>query len=122
MKLTDIPLSPPGGFSHPFGPLGQTNNAAAPSQFTNFLSSVIGVMTIIAAIWFTFIFISGGIGIISSGEDKGALENARKRITTGIIGLFVVVAAVFVINLIGNLLGFGSILNPIDLINQVKPR
>jgi ABC-type transport system involved in multi-copper enzyme maturation permease subunit len=80
--------------------------------FTDFLSKVIGVLTIIAIIWFIFTFILGAIGIISSGGDKAALESAKKKITTGLVGLVVVVIAVFVIDLVGYFLGFSvSLLN-----------
>jgi hypothetical protein len=75
-------------------------------------------MTIIAAIWFTFTFIIGAIGIIASGGDKTALEGARKKIASGLIGLVIVVAAIFIIELIGWLIGFDLILNPAEFLNQ----
>ncbi len=109
IKLYD----PDKGFLKGFGKLGL--ETASPTEgisiFTQFVSSVIGLMTIIAIIWFVFKFISGAIGIISSGGDKASLENARKNITTGIIGLVVVIAALFVIDLVGALIGIPDILN-----------
>lgn len=87
-------------------------NGSAITIFTNFMSKVIGILTVIAIIWFIFTFITGAIGIISSGGDKAALESAQKKITTGLIGLVVVIIAVFAIDLVGYLLGFSvSILN-----------
>lgn len=102
----DIPLAPSGGFQG-IGPLGLQGKSAseAPSLFNTALSTVIGVMTIVAFIWFTFQFIIGAIRIITSGGDKAALEGARKQITTGLIGLVVVVAAIFILDLIGSLIG-----------------
>ena len=44
-------------------------------------------------------------------EAKAALEEARKRITTGLIGLIVVVAGIFLVDLIGGFLGL-DILQP----------
>ncbi len=114
--IAQIQLAPPGGFSG-FGKLG--SGVDAPTTFNKFLSSTIGVMTIIAIIWFIFVFIGGAIGIISSGGDKAALEAARKKITTGIVGIVVVIAAVFIIDLIGDLIGIPNILNPAELLNQV---
>lgn len=76
--------------------------------FTEIISTAIGLITIIAIIWFIFTFITGAIGIIASGGDKQALESAKKKITTGLIGLVVVIVAIFVFDLIGYLLGFGS--------------
>jgi len=109
---TSIPLGPKGGFRG-FGSLGLENMDASSALgvFTNFLSTTIGLMTIIAIIWFVFTFITGAIGIITSGGDKTALESARKKITTGIIGLVVVIAALFLIDLLGNLIGIKTILD-----------
>lgn len=107
-KLAQIKLSPDEGFTG-FGPLGKGGEEAI-STFTKFLSGTIGLMTIIAIIWFVFVLIAGAIGIISSGGDKAALETARKRITTGLVGLTVVIAALFIIDLIGFIIG-------IDILN-----
>lgn len=96
-----------------FGPLGLEGRDASGALgiFSNFISSAIGLMTIIAIIWFVFTFITGAISMIGAGGDKAAVENARKRITNGLIGLVVTIIAVFIINLIGYLLGFKNILD-----------
>jgi len=111
IKKIAIDLAPPGGFTGP----GDKGLLAAPSTgigiFTKFLSSAIGLMTIIAIIWFIFTFFIGAIGMITAGSDKQALESSRKKIVNGIIGLVVTLAAIFVIRLIGFLLGFDDILN-----------
>lgn len=104
-----------------FGPLGNPGNDGV-GIFSNFLSSAVGLMTIIAVIWFVFTFFIGAIGIISAGSDKQALESSRKKISTGIIGLVVTIAAVFIIDLLGYLLGFGEggILNLQSLFGQIQ--
>lgn len=108
---SSIPLAPSGGFKG-FGPLGNvTSSANALETFTKFLSSTIGIMTVVAIIWFVFIFITGAIAWMSAGGDKNKLETAQKRITTGIIGLAITVIAIFIIDLIGNLIGIKNILN-----------
>lgn len=106
LLAADTPIAPPGGFKG-FGPLGEPEGSGI-TTFSTFISNTIGIMTIIAIIWFVFTFITGAIGIIASGGDKGALETAKKKITSGLIGLVVVIAATFVIDLIGLLLGFDS--------------
>lgn len=107
--LSQIDIAPEGGFKG-FGKLGleEGESSGALGIFSNFISSAIGLMTIIAIIWFIFVFFMGAIQWITSGGDKTALEGARKRITTGIIGLVVTIAAIFVIDLIGRILGFGT--------------
>ena len=108
---SSIPLAPSGGFTG-FGPLGNiTSKEDAVSTFSKFISSAIGLMTIVAILWFIFVFIIGAIGIISAGGDKAALETAKKKITTGIIGFVVTIASIFVIKLIGYLIGIPDILN-----------
>lgn len=116
----DIPLSPDSGFKG-WGKLGLQGVDArtAPSIFNQFISAVIGILTVIAALWFIFVFISGAISMISSGGDKGALENARKRIFNALIGLAVIVASIFTIRLIGKILGFDIILNPASFVESI---
>ena len=118
---TDLQIAPDGGFTG-FGKLGLVGSTAAnaPATFTTFISSVIGVITIVAIIWFVFLFISGAISYMSSGGDKSAIETARKRIVNGVIGLVLVIIAIFVIKLIGYLLGVPDILNFISLFGLVS--
>jgi len=109
-NLLSIDLGPLRGF----GKLGlETDTVGSTSieVFSKFITTIIGIMTIVAIIWFVFIFITGAISWMSGGGDKNALEAAKKRITTGIIGLAVTVIAIFVIDLIGNLIGITDILN-----------
>ena len=103
------PLTGVGEIGNP----GTADNAA--KLFNNIISSIIGLITIIAGIWFVFLLITGAIGIMSAGGDKTALEGARRRITTGLIGLIVVVAGIFLVELIGILLGL-KILEPAEQI------
>lgn len=109
-----------GGVIQGIGPLGfQTGSPTnAPDLFTRIISSAIGIMTIVAGIWFIFVFITGAYGIISSGGEKGAYEAARKKMMTGLIGLVVVISTVFIIDFVGWIVGF-DILNITALINQI---
>lgn len=103
------------------GPLGLEGKSSSDALgiFSNFISVAIGLMTIIAIIWFTFVLITGAIAMISAGGDKAQVENARKRISTGLIGLVVVIAALFIIDLIGTLIGIPNILNISQLFGQI---
>lgn len=104
-----------------FGRLGLEGltEGAAPGIFTQVISVIIGVLTIVAGIYFIFAFLTGGIQYITSGGDKAAAEAARGRITNGIIGLVIVVVAVFIIDVIGNILGI-NILNPAEFISNLR--
>lgn len=105
------------------GPLGLegTLAGAGPSVFNAFLTSAIGLMTIIASIWFIFLMIIGAIGIMAAGGDKAAIETGRKRITTGIVGLVIVLAAIFIVGLIGYIFGLEYILDPGGYIEDLRP-
>lgn len=100
----------------PLGLEGAGDAGGAGGLFTKALSTIIGVMTVVAFIWFTFMVLIGAIRIIVSGGDKAQLEAARKQITTGIIGVIVVIAAIFIAQLVGTLLGVPDILNPTKLL------
>ena len=121
-KLADIPLYPSEGFRG-IGPLGLEGRRSFEGAliFNVFISSIIGLLTIIASIWFIFLLFTGAYGIMTAGGDKTAIETARKRITNGIVGFIIVIAAVFIIRFIGALLGLKDILNPAYLIDVISP-
>lgn len=113
------------GGNQGFGPWG--NIAAAGSGvaeaariFTFTLSRLIGILTVIAGIWFIFNFIAGALSFLSAGGSEEGIKKATARITQSLIGLVVVVAAYAIISLLGALLGF-EILNPQDIINKIGP-
>lgn len=120
MKLLAIDLFPPGGFKG-FGSLGLEHNPAvdAPTIFTKFLSSTIGLISIVAVLWFIFLLIAGGYGYMTAGGDKAKIEKAQKTIFNGLVGLAIVIFAIFVIKLIGSLIGIGPILSIPQLINLI---
>ena len=101
-----------------FGPLGNPEGSGI-NLFSRFISTTIGLMTIIGIIWFTFVLISGAIGMMGAGGDKQAMESARKRITSGLIGLVVVIAALFILDLVGTIFGIPNILNIGELFEQI---
>lgn len=107
------------------GPLGLQgqDGAAAPGRFNLFISGAIGLITAIAMIWFTFNFLIGALGIIMSEGDKNKLESAKNRITTGMIGLIVTIAGIFIIQAFGSLIGIGNfILSPTQIIDIIAPK
>ena len=81
-----IPVYPPGEKLEGEGPLGLEGKLSSEGIliFQKIISSAIGVITIIATIWFIVQFITGAVGIISSGGDKAKYEEARSKITNGL--------------------------------------
>lgn len=112
-KLSQIPVAPDGGFTLP-GPLGEvsSNPNTTSLLLTGVISTAIGVMTIVAFIWFIIQFFIAAVSIIGSGGDKASLQSAKSKLTTSVIGLVIVISAIFLIELVGFILGF-SILDSI---------
>lgn len=116
--LAADPTGLPLGKFEGLGPLGKpiaTEADPGASAFTNFISKFIGIMTVIAFIWFIFTLFIGAIGWLGSGGDKAKVQEAQKKITTAIIGLVIVVSAIFLIKIIEVIFGI-SILGIQDLI------
>lgn len=119
-KLTQINLYTEGWLKG-FGPPGlEKDPGSAGTVFNNFISAVIGLMTIIAVIYFTILLISGAYAMMSAGGDSKKLQGAQTRISNGLIGLVVVISAIFVIKLIGWIFGIEMILNPAEFISTYK--
>lgn len=108
------------GTLHGFGTLGLEGGGSGIDIFTGIISSAIGLMTVVAFIWFVFNFIMGAIGIMTAGGDKQKLENSRQKIVNGIIGVVVVILAVSVISFIGFLFKI-PFLDLRTLFTQIQP-
>jgi len=103
----------------PLGDIANIGNAEGAVNFFNRLISVtISIMSIIAVIWFLFILFSGAWGVMSAGGDKNKMESARGKITTGLIGLVIVIAGMFLVSFVGYILGL-PILTPGTVILNV---
>lgn len=112
---------PAGEISGP-GPLGGEGGFAdAPGLFENVISSIIGILTAAAIIWFVFQFLIGGFSWIGSSGDPKQVEAARNRIYNAVLGLIITLAALAIISLIGTLLNI-RILNIKDFICDIGLR
>jgi len=100
------------------GALSNPGNDAA-NLFNKFLSGAIGIVTIVAFVWFVFLVISGALGIMFSAGDKNAVATGTKKITNGLIGIVIIVLAFVIIRIISYLLGFTNVpfLNPGNFID-----
>ena len=77
-------------------------------------------MTIVAFIWFIVQFFLSAVAIIGSGGDKAKLEQAKSKLSTSVIGVVVVIAAIFLIEVVGTVLGI-PILDIPALISGLTP-
>lgn len=79
-----------------------------------FISKLVGLALIVAAILVFIYLVWGGLQWITSGGDKGKTEEARNRITAALVGLAIVAAAWAIIQLVSYFFGidiFGGTTN-----------
>lgn len=87
---------------------------SAPGQgdtFSILFASLWGAAIVAAGLAFLVFLIVGGLQWITAGGDKAQLENARDKITNGLIGLVIVVSTYIIISLIQTVFGV-NILKP----------
>lgn len=84
-------------------PLGSNNTTAIGGLVSLFLN----IAFIVAGLILLFYFILGGIGMIGSAgqNDPQKLEAAKKTITSALIGLVIVFASYWIVQLIASLFG-----------------
>jgi hypothetical protein len=106
MKIADIDLYKGTGLKG-FGKLGLEGQDAggAGNIFVDTMTTMVGVLSVIGFIWFTIRVLLAAISWIGAGGDAQKVEDARKKLTNGIIGLVIVVSAVFFVDLVGRIFG-----------------
>lgn len=105
------------------GPLGNeiTQSSEWQLRFSGIISNIIGVLTLVGALWFMFRIITAAIAWISAGGDKNAVEGSKQKITHAIIGLLIVVMSYGLIGVIGAFLGL-DIINLDQLLQGLSPK
>ena len=114
---------PIGGEFKGIGPLGLEGKSAtdAPVLFATIISNIVGFLTIVGALWFLFLVIIAGYGIMSAGGDKQKIADARGKLTSGVIGLGVVAVGIVLVRLVALLLGIDVVLDPTKAIDLLTP-
>ena len=107
-------LQPPsqGVFAPPT--LGNNTILTATNQTITFL---ITLMTTLGGLFFLYQCVMGGFFWINAGGEQKKVQEARDRITQGLIGLMVLVGAYVIVGLVGNIFGL-NILNPGDFLEN----
>ena len=93
------------------GPGIQVQSGNSVSQLEEIISNIIGFITIVAFVFFTFQIIFAGFTFMSASGDEKKLETSRKKLTNGILGLTIVVVAYGVTAFIAKLLGLDNVFN-----------
>ncbi len=83
------------------------SRVAINTDLGSFVSKTISAIILVAGLATLLYLIYGGLQWISSGGDKGKLDEARAKITNGIIGLAIVASAWAVYLLLDYFFGIG---------------
>ena len=111
------------------GEIEPVTDARAPENLTQegvvgsletYISDIIGVITILAALFFIVFAFTAAFKWITAGGDSGKVAKARDRLLWSTLGLVLIVAAYSIIGLIGTLVGI-NILDLQSLINSIVP-
>lgn len=84
------------------------------------ISAVIGMLTVIAGLFFVVSIILAGLDWIGAGGDSGKIQKARDRMIQGALGLVVIVLAYALVGVVGSVLGI-NILNPAATLTELLP-
>ena len=93
-----VPTCPAGSF----GPLCNV-------QFSGVLPAIVTTLFIIAVVVALLYLIYGGFRWIMSGGDKAAVTSAREHIVAAIVGLVIIFLAYFIVNIVMNFFGLGTL-------------
>lgn len=97
------------------GKLGFEDKVIAQStvgaQFGGIISTIVTSLTVVGGLAFVIFFTLGGLKWLTAGGDKAKVSEAQTQMTQGVIGLVAMVAGLFVVGIVGGVLGI-DILNP----------
>ena len=106
-----------------FTGIGGISNVPAGSSITGFtkiVSTAVGLLTVIAGLYFLFRLLTAAFKWIGAGGNKDTLAAAQKAITSALTGLIIVILSYALTGLVGVILGF-DILNLTPLITGLAP-
>lgn len=97
--------------------VNETSNGVL--ELDEIISMVIGVLTLVAFIYFVIQIILAGYAFISGQGDEKKIESARKRLTDGILGITIVVVAFGITALLAKLMGTDNIFDLPAIIDKI---
>jgi hypothetical protein len=95
-------------------------DGAVLSTLELWISDIIGVLTILASLFFIVYAFIAAFNWVTAGGDKGKIEKAKDRLVWGTLGLILIVASYAIIGLIGGIIGL-EILEPAKMIQEIIP-
>lgn len=80
--------------------LGDLNKNTGVGFFQKLIPSFIGIAFVVGVLVFFFMLLIGAIQWMSSGGDKTAVENARGRLASALIGIIILFSVYAIIQLV----------------------
>ncbi len=99
---------------------GSAEGFTALTNLELFISNAIGVLTVVASLFFIFYFFMGAFKWVTAGGDGGKVAKARDEMVQGVVGLIVIVAAYGLVGLVGRIVGL-NILQPGNVLAPLIP-
>jgi hypothetical protein len=94
------------------GPFAGKSITSPLATIVDYVSSIVGIMTIFASIWFLFNILYAGYEWISAGGDTKKVAGARDRITHAFMGLVIIAGAWSLLAIAGQFLGYNTLVSP----------
>jgi hypothetical protein len=95
-----------------FGNTGNVSKLAETQGVANLVTLIVNTSLVIAGAGMLFFLIAGGIAMVAGAgqDDPQKLEQGKKTATSALIGFIVVFASYWIVQLIGEIIGFRNIL------------
>jgi hypothetical protein len=84
---------------------GGSSPGDSPRQFAITIATLWQTIILVGGLAFLLFFLQGGVTWITAGGDKGKIEEARGKITQGLMGLAILAASYVIIKFIESAIG-----------------
>ncbi len=97
---------------------GSNSNTQVLKNLELFISQILGILTVVASLFFIVNMILAAVNWITAGGDSGKISKARDAMVQNTIGLIIVVASYGLIGLIGSVVGL-QVLRPAEVLQTI---
>jgi hypothetical protein len=97
-----------------------SDTTAVLTNLETFISQLLGILTVVASIFFIVNMALAALNWITAGGDSGKIQKARDAMVQNVVGLIIVVGSYGVIGLIGQIVGL-NILRPAEVLQTLIP-
>ncbi len=97
-----------------------SDTPAVLNNLENFISQILGILTVVASLFFIVNFMLAAVNWVTAGGDSSKIQKARDAMIQNTIGLIIVVGAYGIIGLIALIVGI-NILEPASILQTLIP-